>query len=73
MNSAVHSVADIANSISTAQMYAVFADFTIEIKILFSLAFNVQITSSFLEVQCHFYLCNPPAVPWSQQTPTNVS
>lgn len=54
MNSAVHSAADIAHSISTAQMYAVFADFTTEIKILFSLGFNLQITSRFLEVQCCF-------------------
>lgn len=34
MNSAVHSAIDIAHSISTAQMYAVFTDFTVEIKIL---------------------------------------
>lgn len=32
MNSAVNSAIDIARRISTAQTYAVFADFTVEIK-----------------------------------------
>lgn len=32
MNSAVNSATDIAHRISTAQTYAVFADFTVEIK-----------------------------------------